>query len=264
MSIKFMNAAFAARVGNPIRKLILVKLCDNASDEGYCFPSIQNISYACEASKRSVIRHISDLEELGLLKKTNRYKDGSQTSNEYVLCFQSILKLVDKNERQRVAHPVTRSHPPSDIQSPVLCHTVNPPMTECHTNHHLTVNEPSIEPIVSSKLPTCPHAEILKIYSQTLPGLIQPKIWDTTREQLLKSRWHFLLTNKKTNGDPYATDKDSAIRWLTGFFEYIAKSDFLMGNVETDRPFKADLVWILKPANFAKIIEGKYHTRNGS
>ena len=72
-------------VGNPARKLVLLKLADNANDDGVCFPSYQYIADKCEMSKRSAISHIDDLIKMGLVtKKARRNKDGSST-NLYLL-----------------------------------------------------------------------------------------------------------------------------------------------------------------------------------
>jgi hypothetical protein len=53
----------------------------------------------------------------------------------------------------------------------------------------------------------------------------------------------------------------SILDWWRSFFGYIGKSKFLTGRSEgkRDNPFKADLEWIIRPSNFAKIVEGKYH-----
>jgi hypothetical protein len=56
-----MVEAFHCRVGNATRKLILLKLADNADDTGYCFPSYQHIADQCECSKRVVIDHVKAL-----------------------------------------------------------------------------------------------------------------------------------------------------------------------------------------------------------
>jgi hypothetical protein len=51
------------------------------------------------------------------------------------------------------------------------------------------------------------------------------------------------------------------LEWWSGFFQHINTSKFLTGKVNSKdgRAFVADLEWIIKPSNFAKIIEGKYH-----
>ncbi len=85
MSMILMAKAMKMKVGNPLRKLVLIKLCDNANDEGECWPSIQNIAEQCEISKRSVIRHIQDLSSCGILSAQKRFVDAKQTSNIYTI-----------------------------------------------------------------------------------------------------------------------------------------------------------------------------------
>ncbi|CBW29805.1 Uncharacterised protein [Haemophilus influenzae] len=53
MSMRLMVQAMNCKVGNPARKLVLLKLADNANDDGICFPSYQYIADKCEMSKRS-------------------------------------------------------------------------------------------------------------------------------------------------------------------------------------------------------------------
>jgi|GEM_PF-2987034 len=49
---------------------------------------------------------------------------------------------------------------------------------------------------------------------------------------------------------------------LGDVFQKVSSSSFLNG--ENDKGWQADFDWILKPANFQKIIEGKYGNRNSS
>lgn len=73
------------KVGNPARKLVLLKLADNANDDGICFPSYQYIADKCEMTRRSAISHIEYLIKMGLVsKKERKNKDGS-ISNLYFL-----------------------------------------------------------------------------------------------------------------------------------------------------------------------------------
>ncbi|MGL9721841.1 helix-turn-helix domain-containing protein [Symbiopectobacterium sp.] len=72
MSMSLMASAMNIKVGNPIRKLVLLKLADNANDKGECWPSYQHIADHCECSKSTVRDHIDALEKAGLLVKENR------------------------------------------------------------------------------------------------------------------------------------------------------------------------------------------------
>ena len=85
MSMRLMVQAMNCKVGNPARKLVLLKLADNANDDGICFPSYQYIADKCEMTRRSAISHIEYLIKMGLVsKKERKNKDGS-ISNLYFL-----------------------------------------------------------------------------------------------------------------------------------------------------------------------------------
>lgn len=88
MSMTLMAKAMAIKTGNPIRKLVLIKLADNANDYGECWPSYKHIADHCECSKRAVRDHIDALISMGLLVKENRpgVKNGKgNASNLYCM-----------------------------------------------------------------------------------------------------------------------------------------------------------------------------------
>ena len=91
----------------------------------------------------------------------------------------------------------------------------------------------------------CPHTDIVNLYHECLPELSKIKVWTDKRKGYLRTAW---------NGDP----KRQTLDYWKGFFNYVKQSDFLMGRAND---FKADLEWIVKPANFIKIIEGKYENQ---
>lgn len=85
MSMLLMVQAMQTKVGNPLRKLVLIKLADNANDKGECWPSFQHIADQCEISRRSVINHVNALIESGLLKKQTRKGPKGNSTNIYIL-----------------------------------------------------------------------------------------------------------------------------------------------------------------------------------
>ncbi|MBJ7550769.1 helix-turn-helix domain-containing protein [Marinomonas ostreistagni] len=93
MSMELMVKAMKTKVGNPLRKLVLLKLADNASDQGECWPSYQYIADQCEISRRAVVGHINALIETGVLSKTLRKGEKGNSSNVYLLNFH-LLKPV--------------------------------------------------------------------------------------------------------------------------------------------------------------------------
>jgi len=133
MSMLLMVKAMQAKVGNPLRKLVLIKLADNANDLGECWPSYQHIADQCEISRRSVITHVNKLEEMGFLKKT--YRKGTEkpnSSNVFTLDFDG-------------AYYSPSESPAPHGESPALPHGESPAP---RTSHSI---EPVKEPSLSSK-----------------------------------------------------------------------------------------------------------------
>jgi len=93
--------------------------------------------------------------------------------------------------------------------------------------------------------PPCPHKSIIDLYHKVLPELPEVRIWNETQKGYLRARWK--------------EDKQrQSLEWWESYFKFIRESDFLMGR-KSD--FMADLEWLVRPKNFAKIANGRYHTR---
>jgi len=85
MSMNLMVMAMQTQVGNPLRKLVLIKLADNASDTGECWPSYKDIADQCEIAKSTVREHIRALVEIGLVSIEHRTGPKGHKSNMYRL-----------------------------------------------------------------------------------------------------------------------------------------------------------------------------------
>lgn len=88
--MELMVKAMKTRVGNPLRKLVLIKLADNANDMGECWPSYQHIADQCEIDRSTVRRHIKNLEEQRLLRIENRDGPKGNSSNLYFLTLGGV------------------------------------------------------------------------------------------------------------------------------------------------------------------------------
>lgn len=93
MSINLMAKAMNIKVGNPLRKLVLIKLADNANDNGECWPSYQHVADQCEVSRSTVKSHIRALEEMGLLKREFRRKGELNQSNVFYLTLDNAQQI---------------------------------------------------------------------------------------------------------------------------------------------------------------------------
>ncbi|WP_249928804.1 helix-turn-helix domain-containing protein [Escherichia coli] len=120
-----------------MHKLVLLKLADNANDNGECYPSYHHIAKECEISKRTAMRAVDSLCEKGLLIKQPRYLIGGkeQTSNFYVIVLPSLHGSVTVTPGV-----VTQSHRGSDTESPGV-------VTQSHPNQSYITSKENIKDI---------------------------------------------------------------------------------------------------------------------
>ncbi|EIJ8980342.1 helix-turn-helix domain-containing protein [Citrobacter freundii] len=138
MSMTLMAQAMAIKTGNPIRKLVLIKLADNANDNGECWPSYQHIADHCECSRSAVRTHIDALIGMGVLSKENRIginNGKGNTSNVYYLNLDNPVP------------PKSTAPVPSKITGMPLENTPPMPCGGTRTSHSFEpVNEPNDPP----------------------------------------------------------------------------------------------------------------------
>ena len=160
MSMGLMVAAMKLRVGNPLRKLVLIKLADNASDVGECWPSYQHIADQCEISKRSVMNHIAALCESGLLRKEIR-KGGPKgnSSNVYFLTLDGGGAPPAPGVVQQIHQGSAAGSPPSESLAPGGSAAAAPRISNSL--------EPVMEPVIEPIAPPAP-AEVVPAQSRGL------------------------------------------------------------------------------------------------
>ena len=136
------------------------------------------------------------------------------------------------------------------------------------THNTLPITRDTIKPDICPpaggpevKIPDCNHQGVIDLYHQQLPTLRRVEVWNAARQGYLRQRWREVASEL---GKDKPISASAVLDWFNDFFGHIQKSKFLIGKVNSKdgRPFTADLEWILKPSNFAKIVEGKYHGSN--
>lgn len=167
-----MSQVWNMEIDDSTTKLTLMALADFSDDEGYCYPSYEVLAKKISKSKRTAIRAVEKLTELGFLQKEKReLKDGTSSANLY--------KILSENERVTQTHPrvtnekerVTSMTLPSDTDdtprvtsmSPCSDKGVTPINITTNRTVSRTVNEPSINPL--------PPKDI------SLPDFIDPNLW---------------------------------------------------------------------------------------
>jgi len=119
------------------RKMVLLALCDNANDQGECYPSVSMIAQKCSMGERTVQQHISDLEEIGAVVRQMR----SGRSTVYHLDPRRFCTPADSAPPQ-ILHPTPAEFapPPPQILHPTPAEfapiTINEPSIEPSGNHH--------------------------------------------------------------------------------------------------------------------------------
>lgn len=95
--------------------------------------------------------------------------------------------------------------------------------------------------------PPCPVEQIVALYHAKLPMCRRVEQLTPNRRASLRARWRNELPTLDAFGN---------------YFDDVAASRFLTGRVNGHgdrKPFVADFDWLLKPSNFVKVLEGKYH-----
>jgi hypothetical protein len=150
---------------------------------------------------------------------------------------------------------------PTSVDTCIQMHT-DLPLTVTETKTQ-TVTEtyicpPSGELEEKTGLPKCNHKAVVDLYHEHLPTLRKVEVWNDARKGYLRQRWREVATELSEKEE---MSEQVMLDYWARLFKYISQSKFLTGRVNDKggRAFVADLEWILKPSNFAKIIEGKYH-----
>ncbi len=95
----------------------------------------------------------------------------------------------------------------------------------------------------------CPLKKIQEIYNQTLGDILPKcKVTNSIIQKNLQARWR--EDRARQNLD-----------WWSDFFNTVSESDFLMGRINSDRPFHASFDWLVKPTNMAKVLNGNYRNK---
>jgi len=146
----------------------------------------------------------------------------------------------------------------SESKQPAIPETERETETEKEADKYICPPSGELE---DSKIPKCEHQSVIDMYHKYLPTLRKVEVWNSARQGYLRQRWREVAIELSKEKDITAGD---ILTWFADFFQHIGASKFLTGKVNSKdgRAFTADLEWILKPSNFAKIVEGKYHGAN--
>ena len=246
MSIRIMSQVWNMEIDDSTTKLTLMALADFSDDEGYCYPSYEVLAKKISKSKRTAIRAVEKLTELGFLQKEKReLNDGTSRTNLY--------KIVSENERVTQTPPmmtnekerVTSMTLPSDTDDTRVVTNVSLHSDKGVTPINITTNRTVSRTIKEpSKNPLPPKGV-------SLPDFIDPNLWQEylaykkERREKLSSKGLQMKFSEWAKWDAEGIDVNACIReamaneWQ-GVFKpkptYGAKATSSMQGVSDDNP----------------------------
>lgn len=167
-----MSQVWNMEIEDSTTKLTLMALADFSDDEGYCYPSYEVLAKKISKSKRTAIRAVEKLTELGFLQKEKReLKDGTSSANLY--------KILSENERVTQTHPrvtnekerVTSMTLPSDTDDTTRVTSMTPCSDKGVTPINITTNRTVSRTIKEPSINPLPPMGI------SLPDFIDPNLW---------------------------------------------------------------------------------------
>lgn len=181
MSMILMAKAMQVKTGSAIKKLILLKLADNANDKGECWPSYQYIADQCELSRRSVINNINALCEQGLVKKIIRPGKTRNLSNVYILTLENGSEITKQNDDKKGSpcSAINASYGATDaccidatdaLKPVTLLETVNEPIPTLTLPNGRDMNLAKTKKVKSTK-------DNFDVSKQQIPCWLKKSVW---------------------------------------------------------------------------------------
>jgi len=152
VSYKAMNWAFGQRNLKPATKIVLLYLADRHNPDFGCFPSLKRLMKDCEMSKPTLIKHLSELELIGLIKIVERFKsDGSKTSNLYQLNFEKGSKEILPPRSKEILPPLVKKLYPKEVNNNQVSN-INKKYIKNIISEDAVISEKQLEIALSKKL----------------------------------------------------------------------------------------------------------------
>ncbi|WP_447907834.1 helix-turn-helix domain-containing protein [Serratia fonticola] len=238
MSMELMVRAMKIRVGNPLRKLVLLKLADNASDQGECWPSVPYIAEQCEISERSVQNHIQQLVKDGLIRIEKRLaENGLNRSNVYHLA----LPGSGANAAPYGANPAPRGESPAPgggaAPAPRISQSLEP------VNESPPNPQEGDDADAPGKPPKVKYQEVADAYNEILGDRL-PKV-----QELNEKRKRQI---KRLLGELHDPSLDAVKAYFETFGE--AAGPFYFG--DNNRSWRAGFDYLLRSDTLTKTREG--------
>lgn len=212
----------------PTQKSVLMAIAHLADDAGDCVPTLADLRGLTCFERNALIDSVKWLEQRGAILAAR--SPGRPT--QFTVQPHAFIALDPVDESDWESAPQPASTPVAQTNG-----SVAPPRRR------------------ADRLP-CPIQRIVDGYHELMPRAPRVMRMTDVRERAIRARWREFAEEKGWTGD------DEGVEFFRRYFAHCAQSRFLTGRVEAQNgrpPFVADLEWLMRPTNLAKVIEGWYH-----
>lgn len=236
------------RLTDPERRVLLALFSYRGKNTNTVWPSLSALAERAHINDQTRVSKLTkSLADKGWLTKKKR---GFTGGNEYTLTVpETALSNLDSDTNLAPDTNLdgdTNSNLDSDTKSNLDSAAKYKEQTIEQTKEQIVADASKVAAVASPA--PCPHQQIIDLYHEKCPTLRRVKIWNGEREKFLRARWR-------------ENPKHQSLDFWSRFFEYVNNSEFLRGDTGK---FVADLEWLVRPSNFAKVVEGKYENREGA
>ena len=120
-------------------------------------------------------------------------------------------------------------HLPSEDEKAGPSKAPSKPLASQEQEQEQDKEEPNGSVGKADALPRCDTQSVVDLYHEILPELPSVRLMNDSRRKCVSAFWRFVLTSKKSDGTPRATDAGQAMEWIRGYFTRARDNDFLMG-----------------------------------
>ncbi|MPW31938.1 helix-turn-helix domain-containing protein [Agarivorans sp. B2Z047] len=243
MSMKLMVKAMELKVGNSTRKLVLLKLADNANDSGECYPSYKHIADLCEIERRTAMRHIQKLEEDGFLEVEKRKGPKGNSSNIYLL-------TLDKGGDKKSLGGGDTGSPHSDTGSLGGGDPVSPGISHSFES----VNEPScnVDANASTSKPDkIPYSEIADMFNEIFEKTTLPSV------RTLEGSSNYVKKRRRLAAQCWKEVGCSLERMRTYLEDFRNSAKPFYFGMQPGSNWRADFDFLMRPETVEKTRDGR-------